>query len=125
MSLRTALRPTRGTADAAGVDPAHAEHERQVRQARLELARRRAGWTEIPETRLVRRGPFLVDAESDLVFVLRRGHVFEPGKSTVGYVPENTSMIFTVNQDDEVVFLEQPGGIATWSEIVAHKAARR
>ena len=122
MRLSTAFRPTGTTTDS---DPAVAEHERQVRQARLDLARRQTTWTEIPETRLVRRGPFLVDAETDLVYVLRRGIVFEPSKSTVGYVPDNTPMTLYVDQDDNVVFLEEPAGPRTWSEIVARKAARR
>ena len=85
--MKNSLRPTRNTDDEIPVDPAVTEHERQVRQARLDLARRRvthANWTEIAEP--VRRGKYLVDAD-DLVYMLRRGHVFEPGRAHVGYVP--------------------------------------
>jgi hypothetical protein len=83
-------------ADAAAIEETatgqrRTEHERAVRRARLELARRQQTWTEIPETRLVRRGPFLVDSVSDLVFTIRGGHVFEPGKAVVGYVPVRPS----------------------------------
>ncbi|MGZ4418030.1 MAG: hypothetical protein ACXVRV_07625, partial [Gaiellaceae bacterium] len=50
----------------------------EVRQARIDYARGNSHWTEIPETRLVRRGPgWLIDADSDLVWVLRRGVAFE------------------------------------------------
>jgi hypothetical protein len=78
MRLSTRIRPARNVEDAP-VDPARAEHDRAVREARLELARRMSAWTEIPETRLVRRGRYLVDAETDLVHLIRRGHVFGPG----------------------------------------------
>ncbi len=122
MRLSTVFRPARTTTDS---DPAVVEHERQVRQARLDLARRQTTWTEIPDTRLVRRGRYLVDAETDLIYVLRGGVVFEPGKAVVGYVPENTPMTFTVYENGKIAFLEQPSGPRTWSEIVAHKAARR
>jgi hypothetical protein len=80
---------------------------------------------EIPETRLVRRGRFLVDAETDLVYVLRRGVVFEPGRAVVGYVPDTVPMTFTVNEaDDEIVFLDQPSGVGTWSEVVERQTRR-
>jgi hypothetical protein len=95
-----------------------------VRQARLANARRQAAWVEIPETRLVRRGPFFVDAETDLLYILRRGVVFEPGGATIAYVPPDTALTFTVRQNDDVVFIEHPGGPRTWSEIVERKAAR-
>jgi hypothetical protein len=48
-----------------------------VRTARLEIARDRQDWTEIPEARLIRRGPFLVDAETDLLYTVVNGEVFE------------------------------------------------
>jgi hypothetical protein len=121
--LTTRLRSARNIEDA--IDPAHAEHERQVRERRLELARRRSNWTEIPESRLVRRGGrFLVDAETDLLYLLRRGHVFEPGNATVGYVTESAEMTYYVDAADNIVFLEHPGSPHTWSEIVARKARR-
>ena len=128
MSLRTIIRPFSDAAAIEGTatDPAGAAHERQVRQARLELARRETSWTEItPAERLVRRGPFLVDSETDLLYVHRRGLVFEPGRATVGYVTPNTTLTFYVDRDDNVVFIDQPGGARTWSEIVARKATRR
>jgi hypothetical protein len=105
-------------------DQQRSEHERAVREARLANARQRSAWTEIPETRLVRRGPFFVDSETDQLYVLRRCVVFEPNRAVVGYIPDGTPMTFTVNERGEVVFLEQPPGPRTWSEIVARKARR-
>ena len=121
MKLR--IRPTSNT-EVPPPNPARVEYERQVREKRLELARRRTNWTEIPETRLVRRARFLVDAETDLMWVVRRGHVFEPGRAAVGYVSDNAPMTFFVDRDADVVFLEQPGGPRTWSEVVARRARR-
>ena len=128
MNLRTRIRPFSDAALIEGTltDQDRAEHERQVRQARLELARRETHWTEIaPAERLVRRGPLFVDSETDLVWVVRRGHIWEPGRASVGYLPDNTPMTYFVDQLGEVVFLEAPGGMPrTWSEVVARQAAR-
>jgi hypothetical protein len=104
--------------------PALVEHEHQVREKRLETARGRANWTEIPETRLVRRGRFWVDAETDLLWAIRRGYVFEPERATVGYVRDDQPMTFMVDADDDVVFLEALSGPRTWSEVVAKRARR-
>lgn len=126
MNLRTVLRPTRATDDVGtGLDPARGEHDRRVREARLDVARRERSWTEVAEMQLVRRGRFWVDAESDLVFAVRRGHVFEPGRASVGYLPPNTPLTFYVDEDDTIVFLEEPHPGRTWSELVARKARRR
>jgi hypothetical protein len=125
MKLLTVLRPTRDTETLPPPDPARVEHERHVREKRLETARGRTNWTEIPETRLVRRGPFLVDAETDLLWTVRRGHVFEPYRASVGYVTEATPMTFFVDGDGDIAFLESPGSAPlTWSEIVARRARR-
>jgi hypothetical protein len=63
------------------IETDQAERERRVREARLEQARRQPTWTEVPETRLVRRGRLFVDAETDLVYMHHRGVVFEPGSA--------------------------------------------
>ena len=125
MKLATRLRPARNADTIPEPDPARAEHDRQVRGARLANARRQSGWTEIPQTRLVPRGRgLLVDAETDFVWVVRRGHVWEPHKATIGFVPDDAALTFYVDQHDEIVFLEQPSGPSTWSEIVARRARR-
>jgi hypothetical protein len=40
----------------------------------------------------------LVDAETDLLYIRRRGVVFEPGRATIGFVPEGTALTFYVEQ---------------------------
>ncbi len=125
MSLRMLIHPTRNTETTHAPDPARAEHERQVRKARLEIARRQHGWQEIPETRLVQRNRFLVDAETDLLYVLRRGVVFEPGRATIGYIGSDAVLTYYVDRDGGIVFHEQPGGaLRTWSEVVPRQARR-
>jgi hypothetical protein len=126
VNLRTVFRPFHDADQIEGTttDQQRSEHERQVREARLATARRQSAWAETSETRLVRRGRFLVDAETDLIYVLRRGVVFETGRATVGYLPDNTPMTFYVDQADDVVFLEQPSGPRTWSEVVERQARR-
>jgi hypothetical protein len=119
------LRPTRHAGTSPEPDPARAEHERRVREARLATARRQSAWVEIPETGLVRRGPFFVDAETDLLYILHRGVVFEPGGATVGYVPADAPMTFYVDRADNIVFVERYSGAATWSEVVARRAGSR
>ena len=80
-----------------------------------------AGCSRATVLRAIERGE-LIDAETDLVYVLRRDVVYEPGKAVVGYVPDNVPMTFTVNEADEIVFLDQPSGVGTWSEVVERQA---
>jgi hypothetical protein len=126
VKIGTFIRPFSDTTDdaLAEPDPARAHHEQQVREARLEAARNQATWEEIPETRLVPRSRFWVDAETDQVYALRAGSVFVPGSASVGFAPPNTKLEFFVNQAGEVVFLDTPFGTRTWSEIVLRRARR-
>lgn len=105
-----------------GQDEVGALHAK-VREARLELARRNPRWVELVETDLVRRGPsFLVHVPTDAVYTVRRGHVFEPDKAVVGYVPDGVPLAYYVDASREITFLEaQP---RTWSELVERKARR-
>jgi hypothetical protein len=127
VNLKTVFRPFSDAAVVEGTvtEQMRSAHDRAVRDARLEFARRQAHWTELAEGGLVRRGAsFLVDSDDDAVYVLRRGHVFEPGRATIGYIPDNTAMTFYVDQADNIVFVERYSGAATWSEIVARRARR-
>lgn len=90
--------------------------------ARLEVVRKNHRWTELEETALVRRGPYLVHADTDEMFAIRRGVVFEPGRAVVGYVPEGADLSYFVDQAGEIVFLDRQRG--TWSDIVAKRARR-
>ena len=107
--------------NAEPVDEVAAIREK-VRVARLELVRRNSRWVEIPETRLVTRSRFLIDAETDEIFTLHRGVVFEPNSAVVGYVPEGAELHYFVDEAGAVIFLERQRG--TWSEIIAKKARR-
>jgi hypothetical protein len=124
MKLSTVFRPFTDTQVIEGriTDPQRDEWAGQVRKARLEVARGRNNWEEIPETRLVRRGRFLVDGETDLTYTLRRGVVFEPGRASIGYVTDQMPMTYFVTERGEIQFLEP--GPCTWTEMVERKARR-
>jgi len=93
----------------------------QVREARVELARRE--WTEIaPRERLVRRGPWLVDAETDALYVPRRGTTFEPGRAAL-ISGQGAALWFYLDRDD-VVVLEKVRSPASSSEHVERREAR-
>lgn len=126
MRLTTRLRPFTDTEliEDRITDEQRAEWERQIREARLELARRQPAWEEIPRTRLVKRGRWLVDADTDALYSIRRGVVFEPQRATIGYVPDGARLAYYVDERGDIVFLEQTAG-TTWSDVVARQARRR
>lgn len=124
MKLSTVFRPFTDTEliERRITDAQREAWAEQVRQARLEMARGRANWTEIPESRLVTRGKLLVDADTDATYTLRGGVVFEPGRASIGYVTDQTPMSFYVTERGDIQFLE--AGPHTWSEIMTRKARR-
>jgi hypothetical protein len=89
-----------------------------IRALRVQQARERTRWQEIPEERLVRRDPWWVDAETDELLTLHRGDVF----NRVGLVvfDENRDDLrFTVRTSDGEVVILEPSQIArTWSDFV-------
>jgi hypothetical protein len=93
--------------------------EDEIRDRRVEVARRNSKWTEIEEpSALVRRGRlYIVHADTDEVFKPYRGVVFATGSATV--IADQTALYFYV-RDEELTFLElEPG---TWSDRVAKRA---
>jgi hypothetical protein len=99
-------------------------HNEEVRAARIEVARR--NWTEIdPPERLFRRGfGWLVDDETDYVFIPRRGTTFETGRASL-MTGEGLDLWFFIDRDSgDVVPLERLG-TETWSEIVAKRARKQ
>lgn len=86
----------------------------ELRQLRLEVARRQAHWTELQETALVARGPFLVHADSDRLYRRTRGSVFEPSSARI--LTPQLEHAYYVDQADEVVFVEASTNPSTWSE---------
>lgn len=92
----------------------------ELRLARVAVARRM--WDEIPETRLVSRGlglRLLVDAETDEVFTVVRGTVFENGSARL--VDERKGLSFYLDSGGWPVALERYAD--SWSAI-AYKRAR-
>lgn len=55
----------------------------EIRERRIEMARRNSGWAELHEAGLVHRGPFLVHADSDEVYVPYRGTAFQHGSADI------------------------------------------
>jgi hypothetical protein len=94
-----------------------------LRALRVEAARQVPAWEERQETDLVKRGPYLVDVDTDRLYTRYAGTVFASGeaKPTFG---ERNPLLFFVTDDDRLVFLE-PAGSRTWSEIVARQAWRQ
>jgi hypothetical protein len=96
--------------------------EAQLRQARLEVARRTSRWTEIQDDFVPRgrNGYWLVSAASDHVYTRVRGTVF-PAWSAAP-MADVSGLYFTVDANGELTFYErQPW---TWSEHVARQAAK-
>lgn len=92
----------------------------KLKEARVRVARA-AGWDEI-EDDLVERdgGRVLVSAGSDLVYMLERGVVWEPG--TAHLIATHARFAFTVRDGTVLVLQEQPG---TWSQVVEKRERRR
>lgn len=92
----------------------------EIRERRIEIARRHPDWTEIRETDLVRRGRYFVLADTDEILVAHRGAVFQTGSATL--IAERFPMVWYLDRDGELAFLERSGG--TWSEVVAKRTRR-
>lgn len=92
----------------------------QVRAKRVDLARREDKWTEIPAERLVSRGPsrfgWLVDAETDLVWVRAPGSFFV--RDSVTLVATHVAVTYFVDAAGDIVALERAPNIATWSDVI-------
>ena len=93
-----------------------------IRERRVEVARRNTRWTELRETGLVRRGRWLVHAETDELFKVCRGTIFLTGEAVIAF-NDQVEMHFYVDRDGDIVFLQRDRG--TWSDVVAKRAKRR
>jgi len=112
----------RPDAAAAVVEPREVRERRaQVKQVRLEVARRR-GWTEIARERLVARGPsrygWLVDAATDVVYQRYPGLTFEADSARL--LADQQTFVFFVDEDGDVIPLEPLPG--TWTERYGRQA---
>jgi len=91
----------------------------RIRELRVGIARR-AGWEELPARRLERRARWLVDVETDALFLPYAGTVWQMGSARL--VAEQKDLTFYVDDDGDVVVLErQP---RTWSALEARRAKR-
>lgn len=94
--------------------------EDDVRKARVKNARSCQAWQEIkPPERLIERGPrnlgWVVDSDSDRIFVRHRGSAFYPRSATV--MADRADLWFTVNEGEVVVY-ERLNRPASWSDVV-------
>jgi hypothetical protein len=99
---------------------------KQVREARVAFARANDAWVELEQTQLVKRGPsWLIDVESDRIFVKRPGVAFQPGTAKLEFVPPNSALWFYVDAESgELVLLERLVTPRTWSEALAGMVAK-
>jgi hypothetical protein len=97
------------------------DDEQQLRTARVEAVRK-THWTELEQADLVPRGPFgwLVHAQSDCVYRLYRGAVFDRG--TIGFASPDAALAYYVTARNEVVVLERLTHPASWSAFVERNA---
>ncbi len=95
---------------------------RQLREARVKAARACIMWEEIsPPERLIAKGPkrygWMVDAETDQIYVLHAGTAFLPRSAAV--VAERMRLAFTVDSDGDVQVFECLRRPATWSDVIS------
>ena len=117
MSIRTLLGGFSGASA-----PARPASDEELREARVQAARRNSRWGELDPVDLVERrgGRVLVSAETDHVYTPYRGALWATGSATP--ISDFTALYFTVSTDGELSFYEQQAG--TWSERVARQARR-
>ena len=84
----------------------------ELLERRLQLARHNSKWTELEAVDLVERGPFLVAASDDAVYVRFRA---DPDHN------ETVPLYFTVTDGRVSLYERQPW---TWSEHVERQARR-
>jgi len=122
--VKLSLRPMRSLDDVATAQQRErAAQAQQLREARVAAAKRTAEWVEVDQAHLVRRGPFLVEAESDAVFTIRPGAVFDHGRADAPYSLTQTRLHFVVDADGDVTFLESAA--KTWTELISRKIEKQ
>jgi hypothetical protein len=92
--------------------------DKELRDARVNAARRY--WHETPAERLVSRGRWLVDAETDLVYRPFRGATFERGAARL--IADGQELSFYLDGDGSPVALECLP--RTWSEMFDRRLRR-
>jgi hypothetical protein len=95
----------------------------EVRAMRVQQARTRARWTEIPESQLVRRERWYVDAETDRIYSVYLGDVFT--KDGIVAFDEQRELAYFVRSAGALVRLEQSTLAPTWSDFVYQRERAR
>jgi hypothetical protein len=90
----------------------------EVRQARVEAARRCRSWVEIQDDLVPRARGLFVSAGDDHVYARYAGTVFQTGSTTI--VSDRAALFFTVDDAGVLTFYERDS--QTWSERVARRA---
>lgn len=99
--------------------PADAE----LREARVRAARQNSRWEEIEDDLVERgyKGTLLVSAETDRVYRLHPGAVFQPGSADI--IATMSPLQFFVDREGNPQCLERLP--ESWSNMVARQASRR
>ena len=123
--MRTTLRPWKSGEDFYDEERRKREARwGQVKQARIKTARSNTNWLEVPQNRLVPRGPLRIDSETDAAYILRPGAVFDPERADIAYLPSSSRLAFFVDEaTGDIVFLEPTG--LTWTEILERRNRRK
>jgi hypothetical protein len=96
----------------------------EIRQRRVQQARERTRWQEIPEERLVRREHWLIDAETDAMLDVYRGDVFTRD-GLVAFAEDRDDLRFYVSDASEIVVLEPSSLATTWSDYLYQRGRAR
>ena len=116
---------SRLTGEYLAEDASEAEREaraKQVKLARLQVARKHPKWIEVEEVDLVARGyDWLVSATTDRIYKRHFGVVFVDVATVVADMVE---LHWYVNASDgSVVFLERVTNPETWTQYLERRAA--
>lgn len=95
----------------------------EVQQRRIDGVRRRTEWTEIPEERLVERDRFYVDAQTDRMYRVHRGDLFDRG-GVLRFNETRTDLAYTVTAAGGLLILEPSTFAKTWSDWVYQRERR-
>ena len=93
----------------------------EIRDGRVEAARRCRVWTEIQDDFVPRGHGLFVSAATDHVYAPVRGVVF--ATASVEIIADQAPLYFTVTADGGLAFYERRP--QTWSEMLARRARRR
>lgn len=115
--MRTPAR-LRSSSNATPVD-----REQQLREARVQAARRNNRWQELDPVDLVERlgGRIVVSAETDRCFQSYRGALWQSGTATA--IPDFSPLFYVVHDGDRLEFFEQMPD--TWTARVERTERRK